>query len=166
MYSDIDDDRAKAGKDHFADPYSSDSSGNGTRFANRTCIFSLDFPPSPKVPKGKGKKTRVMIQTPEPLTSDSDCTTILPTQTEELTVSAQHTTNSDSDVVIQPSGFVTECKKKQKRCLSRKKGSKITEAPVVSATMTKDVPNSVKDDNQKKEDEHLLIPEHRTGGQH
>ena len=35
----------------------SDSSGNGTRFAHRTGVFSLDFPPSPKVPKGKGKKS-------------------------------------------------------------------------------------------------------------
>ena len=97
LYSDRDDDRAKAVKDNYGDPYSSDSSGNGTRFANRTGIFSLDFPPSPKVPKGKDKKTRVMIQTPEPPTSDSDCTTILPTQTQELTVSAQHPTNSDSE---------------------------------------------------------------------
>ena len=37
--------------------YDSDSSGNGTRFKGRTGIFSLDFPPSPKVPKGKGKKS-------------------------------------------------------------------------------------------------------------
>ena len=37
--------------------YDSDSSGNGTRFKGHTGIFSLDFPPSPKVPKGKGKKS-------------------------------------------------------------------------------------------------------------
>ena len=37
--------------------YDSDSSGNGTRFKGRTGIFSLDFLPSPKVPKGKGKKS-------------------------------------------------------------------------------------------------------------
>ena len=37
--------------------YDSDSSGNGTRFKGRTGIFSLNFPPSPKVPKGKGKKS-------------------------------------------------------------------------------------------------------------
>ena len=37
--------------------YDSDSSGNGTRFKGRTGIFSLDFPRSPKVPKGKGKKS-------------------------------------------------------------------------------------------------------------
>ena len=34
----------------------SDSSGNGTCFAHRTGIFSLDFPDSPRIPKGKGKK--------------------------------------------------------------------------------------------------------------
>ena len=37
--------------------YDSDSSGNGSRFKGCTSIFSLDFPPSPKVPKGKGKKS-------------------------------------------------------------------------------------------------------------
>ena len=35
-----------------------DSSGNGTRFAHRTGEFSLDFPESPRVPKGKGKKSK------------------------------------------------------------------------------------------------------------
>ena len=37
--------------------YDRDSSGNGTRFKGCTGIFSLDFLPSPKVPKGKGKKS-------------------------------------------------------------------------------------------------------------
>ena len=95
---------------------------------------------------------RVMIQTPEPPTSDSDYITILPTQTQELTVSVQHPTNSDSDVIIQPSGFVMEWKKKRKRSLSRKKGSKAAEAPVVTPTISTDAQNSVKDD-KKKEDE-------------
>ena len=35
-----------------------DSSGNGTQFAHRTGVFSLDFPDSPRVPKGKGKKSK------------------------------------------------------------------------------------------------------------
>ena len=35
----------------------SESSGNRTQFAHRTGVFSLDFPPSPKLPKGKGKKS-------------------------------------------------------------------------------------------------------------
>ena len=34
----------------------SESSGQGTRFRGRTGVFSLDFPQSPCVPKGKGKK--------------------------------------------------------------------------------------------------------------
>ena len=37
--------------------YDSDSSGNGTRLKGRIGIFSMDFPPNPKVPKGKGKKS-------------------------------------------------------------------------------------------------------------
>ena len=35
----------------------SDSSGNGTRFKERTGIYSLDFPLSPRVSKGVGKKS-------------------------------------------------------------------------------------------------------------
>ena len=37
-------------------PYSSDSSGQGTCFAMRTGDFDLDFPESPKVPKMKDNK--------------------------------------------------------------------------------------------------------------
>ena len=50
-------------------------------------------------------------------------------------------------VVIQPLGFVMEWKKKRKRSLSRKKGSKAAEAPVVTVTVSTDAQNSVKDDN-------------------
>ena len=59
---------------------SSDSSGNGTRFSKCTGIFSLDFPPSPKVSKGKGKKSWPLVQHKQEDT-DSDVTTDMPTQT-------------------------------------------------------------------------------------
>ena len=38
-------------------PSDSESSGDGTRFKGRTGVFTQDFPPSPKVPKGKRKKS-------------------------------------------------------------------------------------------------------------
>ena len=46
LYSQTDDDRGNE----------SESSGQGTRFLGHTGIFSLDFPQSPHVSKGKGKK--------------------------------------------------------------------------------------------------------------
>ena len=46
-------------------------------------------------------------------TSESDATTVMPTQTQELTVSAGGPPNSDSDVVIQPSGFITDRKEEK-----------------------------------------------------
>ena len=67
----------------------SDSSGNGTRFSKCTGVFSLDFPPSPKVSKGKGKKSRPIV-TEEHEETDSDVTTVMPTQTQELTVTGHH----------------------------------------------------------------------------
>ena len=97
----------------------SDSSGNGTRFSKHTGVFSLDFPPSPKVSKGKGKKSRPIVAE-ERKETDSDVTTVMPTQTQELTVTGHHVATSDSDVVIQPSGFITE-HKKRKRSTSRRK---------------------------------------------
>ena len=91
----------------------SGSSGNGTRFSKHTGVFSLDFPPSPKVSKGKGKKSRPIV-TEERQETDSDVTTVMPTQTQELTVTGDHVATSDSDVVIQPSGFITERKKRKR----------------------------------------------------
>ena len=90
----------------------SDSSGNGTRFSKHTGIFSLDFPPSPKVSKGKGKKSRAFLPHKQEDT-DSDVTTVMPTQTQELRVTLHQITTSDSDIVIQPSGFMTKCKKRK-----------------------------------------------------
>ena len=136
LYSQTDDDR---GDD-------SESSGQGTRFLGRTGVFSLDFPQSPRVPKGKGKKacgkkgkqgivtskvlniqseatpfndgTKITFGSPDikqresdVTTSDSEATTVLPTQTQDLTVSALAPINSGSDVMIQPSGFITRRKK-------------------------------------------------------
>ena len=34
------------------------SSGDGTCFKNRTAVFDLDFPDTPKVPKGKAKQSK------------------------------------------------------------------------------------------------------------
>ena len=129
----------------------SDSSGNGTRFAHRTGVFSLDFPPSPKVPKGKGKKStdttlitkkndidvdstdskftstvrgkQVTFRSPnlkqresDSSSTDSESTTVLgtATQSQDLTLNIHTVPNSDSDVLIQPSGFITTQKRKRK----------------------------------------------------
>ena len=107
----------------------SDSSGNGTRFAHRTGVFSLDFPDSPCMPKGKGKRSTNMqalklslkMRESDSSTSDSDATTVMPTQTQELTITIPVQRNSDSDVVIQPSGFITERKKRRRSSSSRNK---------------------------------------------
>ena len=93
---------------------SSDSSGNGTRFSKYTGIFRLDFPPSPKVSKGKGKESWPIV-TEQCKETDSDVTTVMPTQTQELTVTVHQGTTSDSDVVIQSLGFITECRKGKRR---------------------------------------------------
>ena len=87
----------------------SDSSGNGTLFAKHTGIFSLDFPPSPRVPKGQGKKSKKEAKENKS-SQESDVTTVMPTQTQELTVTGCDGLTSDSDVIIQPSGFITERK--------------------------------------------------------
>ena len=97
----------------------SDSSGNGTRFSKHTGVFSLDFSLSLKVSKGKGKKSRLIV-TEQRKETNSDVTTVMPTQTQELTVTGHHVATSDSDVVIQPLGFITE-HKKRKRSTSRRK---------------------------------------------
>ena len=70
-----------------------DSSGNGTRFSKHTRIFSLDFPPSPKVSKGKGKKSRPIVPE-EHDDTDSDVTTVMPTQTQELMVTVHQAATS------------------------------------------------------------------------
>ena len=126
-----------------------DSSGNGTQFAHRTGVFSLDFPDSPRVPKGKGKKSKEsprvgttsigdsngteddgglgergkqvtfgspsLKQRESDITStDSEVTTIMATQTLELMVSIPTAPNSDSDFHIQPSGFITNHKRRRR----------------------------------------------------
>ena len=125
-----------------------DSSGNGTQFAHRTGVFSLDFPESPR-PKGKGKRSKksaagdntgrpeanasesdggstqrgkqVTFGSPslkqresDITTTDSEVTTIMSTQTQEITVSIPTVPNSDSDFHIQPSGFITNHKKRRR----------------------------------------------------
>ena len=136
----------------------SDSSGNRTRFAHRTSVFSLDFPPSPKVPKGKGMKStestlitkkndidvdttdseftstvrgkQVTFRSPnlkqresDSSSTDSESTTVLgtATQSQDLTLSICTVPNSDSDVLIQPSGFITTWKHKRKSSSSHDK---------------------------------------------
>lgn len=131
----------------------SDSSGEGTRFKGRTGVFSLDFPHSPIVPKGKGKKSygkrpcmskeeqnilknnavgkfnvvkQVKFGSPnlkqresDLTTTDSEATTVLPTQTQELTVSMVNPPHSGSDVLIQPSGFITNRRKRRRSSSTR-----------------------------------------------
>ena len=135
-------------KDNNAvDGNESDNSGNGTLFAHRTGVFSLDFPPSPKVQKGKGKKStdttlitkkndidvdstdseftstvrgkQVTFRSPnlkqresDSSSTNSESTTVLgtATQSQDLTLSIHTVPNSDSDVLIQPSGFITTWK--------------------------------------------------------
>ena len=111
------------------DANDSDSSGNGTRFTHHTGVFSLDFPESPHMPKGKGKRSTNMqpvklllkMRESDLTTSDSDATTLMPTQTQELTITIPVQRNSDSDMVIQPSGFITKRKKRRRSSSSRNK---------------------------------------------
>ena len=136
----------------------SESSGYGTQFAHRTGVFSLDFPPSPKVPKGKGKKSmetalipkkndievdstdlefsstvrgkQVTFRSPnlkqresDSSSTDSESTTVLgtATQSQDLTLGIHTVPNSDSDVSIQPSGFITTQKHKRNSSSSHEK---------------------------------------------
>ena len=55
--------------------------------------------------------------------TDSEATTVLgtATQSQDLTLSIHTVLNSDSDVLIQPSGFITTRKRKRKSSSSRDK---------------------------------------------
>ena len=149
---------SKSEDNNAVDGNESESSGNGKRFAHRTGVFSLDFPPSPKVPKGKGKKStdntlitkkndidvdstdleftstvrgkQVTLRSPnlkqresDSSSTDSESTTVLgtATQSQDLTLSMCTVPNSDSDVLIQPSGFITTRKCKRKSSSSHDK---------------------------------------------
>ena len=151
LYSESEDNNAGDGND-------SESSGNGIQFAHRTGVFSLDFPASLKVPKGKGKKSKEGTLIPKkndievhstdsdlPSTlrgkqvmsksrnlkqresdtssTDSEYTKVLgtATQSQDLTLSICTVPNSDSDVLIQPSGFITTWKHKRKSSSSHDK---------------------------------------------
>ena len=134
LYSETDEDLK-----NNPDGNTSDSSGNGTRFAKRTGVFSLDFPESPKVPKGKGKRSKGTdgfnhARQVEVSTSDSERTTVLATQTQELTVTVPEASNSDSDFVIQPSGFITERKKRRRSSSSTMKQHKNKQRKVTTAS--------------------------------
>ena len=120
LFSETDEDCNKDCKKAPNDGDASDSSGNGARFALHTGIFSLDFPPSPKVSKGgKGKKsTTVSKGHVEDSDGDSEVTTVMPTQTQNLTITGGASHTSDSDVIIQPSKFITS-RRKKKRSSSR-----------------------------------------------
>ena len=149
LFSESEDNKGTEGDD-------TDSSGNGTQFAHRTGVFSLGFPDSQRVPKGKGKKSKesstgvntarsqsnasqsdggstergkqVTFGSPslkqresDIITSDSEVTTIMPMQTQELTVSIPTVANSDSDFHIQPSGFINNHKKRRRSSSSHNK---------------------------------------------
>ena len=68
------------------------SSGDGTRFKNRTGIFDLDFPPTQKISKGKSK-----VSTSKTHPSQ------IPSVSREITES-----DSDSDIDIRQSGVVAK----------------------------------------------------------
>ena len=68
------------------------SSGDGTRFKNRTGIFHLDFPPTQKISKGKSK-----ISTSKTHPSQ------IPSVSREITES-----DTDSDIDIRQSGVVAK----------------------------------------------------------
>ena len=79
--------------------YSSDSSGQGTRFAQRTGIFELDFPASGKVskvdakhPKKSSKFKNIVKQNENMSTSELDT----------------NASGSESETNIQQSGFITK----------------------------------------------------------
>ena len=79
--------------------YSSDSSGQGTRFAQRTGIFELDFPPTGKVSKVDAKHPK----------KSSKCKNIVK-ENENMSTSELDTnaSASESETNIQQSGFITK----------------------------------------------------------
>ena len=129
----------------------------------------MDFPDSPRVPKGKGKKSKEspqvgttsigesngteddgglgekgkqvtfgspsLKQRESDITStDSEVTTIMATQTQELTVSIPTAPNSDSDFHIQPSGFITNRKRRRRSSSSHNRDHfKCTKAEPVTS---------------------------------
>ena len=79
--------------------YSSDSSGQGTRFAQRTGIFELDFPTSGKVskidakhPKKSSKYKNIVKENEKMSTSELDT----------------NASASETETYIQQSGFITK----------------------------------------------------------
>ena len=66
------------------------SSGDGTRFKNRTGIFDLDFPPTQKISKGQSKVSTSKIRTSQ-----------IPRVSREIPES-----DTDSDIDIRQSGVV------------------------------------------------------------
>ena len=66
--------------------------------------------------------------------TDSEVTTTMATQTQELTVSIPTTPNSDSDFHIQPSGFITNHKKRRRSSSSHNRDHfKQTKAETVAS---------------------------------
>ena len=79
--------------------YSSDSSGQGTRFAQRTGIFELDFPPSGKVSKVDAKHPKKSSKSKNIVKENENMST------SELDTNASA---SESETNIQQSGFITK----------------------------------------------------------
>ena len=76
------------------------------------------------------RRKQVMFRSPnlkqresDSFSTDSESTTVLgtATQSQDLTLSIHKVPNSDSDVLIQPSGFITTQKRKRKSSSSRDK---------------------------------------------
>ena len=68
------------------------SSGDGTRFKNRTGIFDLDFPPTQKISKGKSK-----------VSTSKSHPSVIPTVSRDIMG-----TDTDSDIDIRQSGVVAK----------------------------------------------------------
>ena len=79
--------------------YSSDSSGQGTRFAHRTGIFELDFPTSGKVSKVDAKHCKKSSKYKNIVKENEEMST------SELDTNASA---SETDTNIQQSGFITK----------------------------------------------------------
>ena len=80
--------------------YSSDSSGQGTWFAQRTGIFELDFPASGKVSKVDAKHPKKSSKYKNIVKENENMST------SELDTNASA---SESETNIQQSGFITKC---------------------------------------------------------
>ena len=134
LYSETDEDLKGVEPNSMDEGFTSDSSGNGTRFAKRTGIFSIDFPASPKTSKGKGKKSVKVIPATDS-NNESDVPNVKETWKDEGGLH-NRASASDSDVNIQPSGIITR-RNKRSRVTSKMKQQCQDEIPPVGTKESK-----------------------------